>query len=597
MPDPAAPARPVARWQALAGFSLLFRLAEGLLFLPVAALAGSWLAGGAVIESTALAAFLLSPRGVALVLAGATLFFALRWFEHAGLGAILFEAAEGRALGALGAARLVAARLPALVDAAARLALMGLLRLAPLLAVTGVAAALLLSAHDINYYLKLRPPEALVAAAAILAAAAVSLALIVALAARARLVVEAIMFEDRSAAGALARSAGLTAGIRWQVALTVAGLAALTLLVGALAALLGAAVGRTLLAALASLGLPLLAAFAGLVLMRSALALAATWAVSLLDAALFTRLYRRRAGVAGAAALRARPARAAPHAGRRASALLVAAGVAGLATAGGGLGAALELVADDRGFTVHAHRGTVGPSAPENSIAAFEAAARLGADYVETDVQLTRDGTLVLAHDADLARVAGVPRRVASLRADEVARIRLRGGAPLATLPQALAAMKGRAGINIELKRYAESPPGLVTAVVGAVRAAGMEEAVVIQSFERAHLDELAGLAPTIPAGFLMSVPAGSPFALGADFLSVERRRIDRRFVARTHQSGKLLFAWTVSSEADVRRMLELGVDGVITDDVATAVRARDAWAALDARARTLDRMARLLAR
>jgi glycerophosphoryl diester phosphodiesterase len=594
--DPAAPGRIIVHWPSLAGFSLAFRLIEGVLFLPVAALAGSWLAGTTVVESTALVAFLLSPRGVFLALAGATLFFALRWFEHAGLAAILFEAAEGRALRALGAVRLVLARLPALVDAAARLVLMGLARLAPLLAVTGLAAALLLRSHDINYYLKLRPPEALAAAVAILAAAAVSLALLMALAARARLVVEVILFEDRGGIAALKRSAELTRGIRARVALAALGLAALTVLLGAFAAMLGAAVARPLLGLLADMRTPLLVAFAGLILLRSALSLAATWVVSLLDAAVFTRLYRRRAGVDAPAPLRVGPSGAAPALRRPVPALLVLAGVVGLATAGGGLDAALGLVARDRGFTVHAHRGTVGP-APENSIAAFEAAVRLGADYVETDVQLTRDGTLVLAHDADLARVAGVPRRIASLSAAEVARIRLHGGAPLATLPQALAAMKGKAGVNIELKRYGDSPAGLEAAVVNAVRAAGMERSVVIQSFERAHLEEVARLAPDIPTGFLISVPAGSPFALGVDFLSVERRRIDRRFVARAHQSGKQLFVWTVSGEAELRRQLELGVDGVITDDVATAVRMRREWAALDPRTRTLDRMERLLAR
>lgn len=577
------------RWPSLAGFSLLFRLLEGMLFLPAAAVAGSWLAGTSVIESKAIVSLLLSPRGVILALGGAALFFGIRFFEHAGLSAILFEAAEGRAMRAVGAFRLVLARLPALLWTAFRLVLQGVAALAPLLAVTGIAAALLLRRYDINYYLTVRPPEALAAVGAIAVAALVSAGLIVALVARARLVVEVILFENLGPRAAIARSAALTEGIRWQVAFAALCLAGLTLFLGAFASLLGSAVARPLLQLFRDMGSPLLLVFVGLLLFRSVLALAATWGASLLDAMLFTGLYRRRADVHDI------PVEKAPVADRQAPALLVAAGVAGLAAAGGGLDLALDLAESDSAIEVHAHRGTVGP-APENSIAAFEAAAALGADYVETDVQLTRDGTLVLTHDADLARVAGVSRRVADLTAAEVAGIRLHGGAPLATLPQALSAMKGRAGINIELKRYRDSPPGLVQAVVVAVKAAGMEDKVVIQSFEREQLDEVARLAPDIPLGFLMSVPAGAPHRLGVDFLSVERRRINGRFVATAHRSGKRILAWTVSNEADMQQMFRLGIDGLITDDVATAVRMRDAWIALDPRRRTVDRMQMLLA-
>jgi glycerophosphoryl diester phosphodiesterase len=588
LPEPALAKLAFAHLRPLAGFSLLFRVVEGFLFLPVAALAGRWLLGTSVVDSTAVVSELLSPRGILLALSGSVLFFAIRYFEHAGLAAILFEAAEGRSLRAAAAFRLVIARLPALVGVAGRLTLLGLIALLPMIVALG-AGAVILSGHDINYYLSIRPPRAVLVLFVVAVAAVASAALLLLLVARVRLVVEVVLFEDLTAHDAMVRSAELTRGIRWQIAIVAIALVLVTLLLGALASLLGTATGRSLLALARGSDIPLGIAFLLLLLLRSMLSLVATWGASLLDAILFTALYRRRSGRHVVPVAEQQPSVA------HIPVPLLLAGLAGLAAAGGGLDLALDLAGLEQPVSVHAHRGTVGP-APENSIAAFEEAVRLGADFVETDVQLTRDGTLVLAHDADLARVAGDSRRVADLTAADVAAIRLHGGEPLATLSDALRALKGRAGLNIELKQYRDSPPGLVPAVVAAVRAAGMEDAVVVQTFKSADLEELSRLAPDIPAGFLMSVPSGSPFRIDADFLSVERRLVNARFVANAHRAGKRVFVWTVSRDPEVRRMLRLGVDGLITDNVVAAVSAREDWRHLDPGNRTIARMQTLLA-
>ena len=95
------------RWRELVGFALLFRILESLLFAPVAALAGKWLLGRTVLDSTALVSFLLSPRGfLALTLAAVTA-LSIRLIEHAGLSAIFFGAFDGRRVSSREALRLV----------------------------------------------------------------------------------------------------------------------------------------------------------------------------------------------------------------------------------------------------------------------------------------------------------------------------------------------------------------------------------------------------------------------------------------------------------------------------------------------------------
>jgi hypothetical protein len=94
-------------WRELAGFSLLFRIFEGLLFAPFIALVGKWLLGRTVLDSTALVSFLLSPRGLVACVCGATTLLTIRLIEHTGLSAVFFGGFDGRKVSALEAARIV----------------------------------------------------------------------------------------------------------------------------------------------------------------------------------------------------------------------------------------------------------------------------------------------------------------------------------------------------------------------------------------------------------------------------------------------------------------------------------------------------------
>lgn len=250
----------------------------------------------------------------------------------------------------------------------------------------------------------------------------------------------------------------------------------------------------------------------------------------------------------------------------------------------------------DSAFRVLAHRGLVTPDAAEqgvvdNSFAAVAAAHAAGVDYVESDCHVTREGTVVLFHDADLTRVAGDPRRVADVSERELEDVLAdRGG--LLTLAQALDAFP-TLRFNLDVKADgAEEPVGRLVAPHAA--------RVLLTSFSDER--RVAALAAAQRAGAALR-PATSPGTrtttrlLGALALR-QRRAVDellhdidalqiperyrgvrvltRRLLDAAARNGVEVHVWTVDAPADMRRLRAMGVHGVVTDraDVALAVAA-----------------------
>lgn len=199
-----------------------------------------------------------------------------------------------------------------------------------------------------------------------------------------------------------------------------------------------------------------------------------------------------------------------------------------------------------------AHRGASG-HAPENTLPAIDLARRLGADRVEVDVRLSHDGVPVLLHDATLERTAGVPCAVADLGVEDLTAL----GVP--TLAEALAA----APLLVELKDPAATP-GLVEAVAATVA----DHDAVLQSFDVDAVRALARLRPDVPRGVL-GRPRTTELAEIAGFagaVGVHHRRLDPAYVAAARAAGLLVLTWTVNADRSIRRVLRLGVDGVISD-------------------------------
>jgi glycerophosphoryl diester phosphodiesterase len=225
---------------------------------------------------------------------------------------------------------------------------------------------------------------------------------------------------------------------------------------------------------------------------------------------------------------------------------------------------------DAGGPIAFAHRGA-SPDGLENTLAAVEQAVALGYDYLETDVRATRDGVPVLLHDADLRRTTDRAGAVRALPWTEVARARVGGREPVPRLDELLASFP-RLRVNLDVK-----VPSAVGPLVAAVRRAGAVDRVCVGSFhDRLVAAVRAELGPRLctslgPRGVLR-LRLGSLRATAAGCAQVPVRVgrlpvLDHRFVAAAHARGLPVHAWTINDRAEMGRLLDLGVDGIMTDD------------------------------
>jgi glycerophosphoryl diester phosphodiesterase len=221
-----------------------------------------------------------------------------------------------------------------------------------------------------------------------------------------------------------------------------------------------------------------------------------------------------------------------------------------------------------------AHRG-VRDRYPENSIPAFVAALDAGADAIELDVLATRDGVVVVHHDANLpasssALLAG--RAIAAVEGAELATFELTPGVGLPTLEETLLALVPRAKVYIEIK------VGGIEALVAGVlaRIPSAETSCAVHSFDHRIVQRFRLIAPAIPTGILL---VGYPVD-SASLLTAATARdlwqscdlIDRDLVASIHRAGGRVIAWTCNDPREWRRLSELGVDGICTDRIAALV-------------------------
>ncbi len=570
------------RWRELAGFALLFRMLESLLLAPAAALAGKWLLGRTVLDSTALVSFLLSPRGVVALALAAIAALTIRLTEHAGLSVLVFGAIDDRRVSSRQALRLVWRHVVKLVRISARFAGAGLLTLVPLLVVAGAFAARLLSRRDVNYYLKLRPPEFIVAGVVIGAVALATAAVLLSLVVRWRWAVQVVLFQKVDARRAFAESAALTRGLRGRLTLVLIGVTLLSLVLGAAASVLGDRCTSVALGVMEQSVRSLAISFGVLLVLRAIIGAGCSFLGSAVDAGVFTSLYRRRLAAVGGEASFPNAADAGQPAPARWLPAALSAGL--LAVAAGGAWIAVEAIPDERAITIHAHRG-VTTHAPENTLAAARDAIAASADYLETDVQLSRDGVIVVSHDSDFSRLGGVATKVWDLTYDEIRAIPLGSRAApeyrnesAPTFDALLAETNGRIKLNIELKYYGDHQPDLARKVVDALRARRMLDQVVIQCLEYEPLLEVRRFAPDVPVGYLLSFNAREPSRLDVDFLSVEQNRLDRSFILQAQRRGQQVYGWTVNTAKDMERLFDLGIDGVITDQSALARKTLDEY-------------------
>ena len=237
------------------------------------------------------------------------------------------------------------------------------------------------------------------------------------------------------------------------------------------------------------------------------------------------------------------------------------------------------------------HRGAAA-LAPENTLASLERAVEHGVDVVEIDVLETRDGELVLAHGNDLHEVS---HGLAHGRVRPLTLERLRRAAPdLPTLDEALAFLAARAprtGLQVDLKAR-----GFERSVLRALHRHDLLPRSFVTSFHRGSLHVLRGLEPALPVGLtypedkygvagrramrpLIAVAAAAirrtlPRRLdtwlsrtGAAAAALHWAILSRAAIERCHAHGAAAIAWTVDDPAVAGRLIQSGIDGIITND------------------------------
>lgn len=228
------------------------------------------------------------------------------------------------------------------------------------------------------------------------------------------------------------------------------------------------------------------------------------------------------------------------------------------------LGGSVPIVTAHRGFSA---------AAPENTLPAFQLAIDQGCERAELDVQMTKDGVVMVTHDTNMRRCTGRNQNIYDLTYDEVRKLdagrwfgKKYAGTKVPTLAEVLDLCKGKIELNIEIKPNAATPE-LETETLRIIHEKGFENNCVITSQSYETLCKVKELAPGISTGYILALGVGSYYDLpAADFFSVESTFITSGMVQQVHLRGKTVSAWTVNREEDASDLLSLGVDDIITD-------------------------------
>lgn len=224
-------------------------------------------------------------------------------------------------------------------------------------------------------------------------------------------------------------------------------------------------------------------------------------------------------------------------------------------------------------FIICAHRGASG-YAPENTLAAMRVAMEMGAQMSELDVQQTADDALVVFHDDKLNRTTNGKgylwqKMLAELRSLDAgswfdAKF---AGEKIPTLEEVIELVRGKIKLNIEVKLHGHERD-VARLVVEKIRQLSFADQCIVTSFGHDVVDSIKKLAPELTAGYIFdhSQYSDAVFNGPVEVLSAHFRIVDAPFMQKAKAAGKKVHVWTVNDKAAMRRMLDLGVDAIITN-------------------------------
>jgi glycerophosphoryl diester phosphodiesterase len=567
-------------WAQIVAIHLAYICLGLVLFSPITGLLGQCLlriSGKTVLSDLDIAYFFLTPLGGLALLLFSALLLAIIIFEQASIMAVCQAVLHKKRLAFIPALRFTLQRIHRIYSFAIRLILRLFLLTLPFLGLALALAWVMLSEYDINYYLLVKPPALFVAAASI------GLVLVTMTVVLSRhliswsLSLPLLLFSTINPAASFAKSEALCHG-RTRFFLVPLGSLALAMvclhmLLLLLLQLLGSALAPFAFQSMQLL-VPLLGGLA--ILLFTGNLLLSTLGSGAFGASMML-LYRG----SGEASLAVAGATTSQQKSKQLSPTLLLSILLLLAISAIFSGTwLLNSIPTSNNTMIIAHRGAAG-KAPENTLVAMQHAIQDGADWLEIDVQESIDGEVVVIHDSDFMKLAGINKKVWNSTLTEIKKIDVgswfnagfsRERVP--TLEELLLLAKGKCKVLIELKYYGHDLI-LEQRVAEIVEAVDMVDQVAIMSLDIKGITRFKNLRPQWPIGLLSTTAIGKISDLELQFLALNMATAKPALIRRIQATGKQVYVWTVNDRASMARMMALGVDGIITDEPAMAFETR----------------------
>ena len=222
---------------------------------------------------------------------------------------------------------------------------------------------------------------------------------------------------------------------------------------------------------------------------------------------------------------------------------------------------------------VTGHRGASG-HAPENTLSAMRIAIEMGADFSELDVQETADGEIILLHDATLTKTCGIEKNIWEVNYADLKGLDAGSwfseefkNEPIPTLKEVIDLVKGKMKLNIEMKANKHEKM-LAERTLKVVTDNNFLDQVIFTSFKFDEIRKIRELNKEAKVGYIFGrMPEDvDVFSEDVDLLSVNIKTVDAAFMKKAKTAGMEVAVWTVNKPEDMKRMIDLGVDDIITN-------------------------------
>lgn len=224
------------------------------------------------------------------------------------------------------------------------------------------------------------------------------------------------------------------------------------------------------------------------------------------------------------------------------------------------------------------HRGA-NKIAPENTLLAFQKAIELGADYIEFDTFESKDGEIVIIHDEDIFRTTGQKGLIKNMTLKEIKALDAGEGEKIPTLRELIELTEGKIGLNCEIKAE-----GISKKIIKMLKEADMIDQTIISSFLHDELLKAQIIEPNIRIASLEPIAGVGnidwnqkkemiQFVVDKNLYAINPIYpiVDQKFVNLAHENNVKVFPWTVDSQMSMKRLIKMGVDGIITNDISKA--------------------------